>query len=235
LSSWRAAVRAAFVDPVPRDHTEPDARVRRRRMIAVGTLVLGAGALGWSLSIRPGDSLFYVATLAAAVVWIVGGLVSGPLHLGRTPARGELRRPVVFPIATGLALGAVFVLGALIVEQVPPLRDAVNGVLDHARFGSIVVITAVTLLNGVAEEVYFRGALYAAVGRRHPVAITTVIYTLVTLATANVMLVFAAAVVGTVVGLQRRASGGILGPILTHVTWSAVMLFALPPIVGAPV
>jgi len=42
------------------------------------------------------------------------------------------------------------------------------------------------------------------------------------------MLVFAAVTLGFVLALQRRASGGILGPVLTHVTWSLVMLFALP-------
>ena len=53
-------------------------------------------------------------------------------------------------------------------------------------------------------------------------------YTLATLATGNVMLSFAAVLLGMVVGLQRRASGGILAPILTHCTWSLTMLFALP-------
>ena len=51
---------------------------------------------------------------------------------------------------------------------------------------------------------------------------------LVTVATGNPMLVFAALTLGTVLALQRRASGGILAPMLTHVTWSAIMLFALP-------
>jgi uncharacterized protein len=44
------------------------------------------------------------------------------------------------------------------------------------------------------------------------------------------MLVFAALTLGLVLGLQRRASGGILAPILTHVTWSTTMLYALPPL-----
>ena len=46
----------------------------------------------------------------------------------------------------------------------------------------------------------------------------------------NPMLVLAAAILGAVVGLQRRAGGGILAPILTHITWSMSMLFLLPPI-----
>jgi hypothetical protein len=36
-----------------------------------------------------------------------------------------------------------------------------------------------------------------------------------------------------VLGLQRRASGGILAPVITHVTWSTLMLFTLPPLLGA--
>ena len=57
-------------------------------------------------------------------------------------------------------------------------------------------------------------------------------YTVATAATGNVMLAFAALLLGVVVGLQRRASGGILAPILTHCAWSLTMLFALPPLFG---
>ena len=87
------------------------------------------------------------------------------------------------------------------------------------------------MVNGVAEELFFRGAAYAAV-TRFPVVVTTVAYTLATLATGNVMLTFAAALLGVVVGLERRASGGILAPVITHVTWSTMMLFLLPPLFG---
>ena len=61
---------------------------------------------------------------------------------------------------------------------------------------------------------------------------TTLAYAVATLATGNVMLGFAAVVLGVVVGLQRRASGGIFAPILTHITWSLSMLFALPVLFG---
>ena len=88
----------------------------------------------------------------------------------------------------------------------------------------------ITLVNGIAEELFFRGALFAAIGVRHPVLISTVIYTLATVAGGNPVLVFAAAVLGAVVGLQRRAGGGVLAPILTHITWSSAMLFVLPPL-----
>jgi membrane protease YdiL (CAAX protease family) len=128
-------------------------------------------------------------------------------------------------------LGAVFVAGSLVVRELPPLRELVNDVLAHARYGAIVPIVAVTLLNGVAEEVFFRGALFAAIGRRYAVLVSTVIYAAATVATGNLMLVFAAFLLGLVLGLQRRASGGILAPILTHITWSTAMVFALPALI----
>ena len=57
---------------------------------------------------------------------------------------------------------------------------------------------------------------------------TTLAYAVATAATGNVMLSFAAVLLGLVCGLERRASGGILGPILTHCTWSLTMLLVLP-------
>src|SRR4051812_16616468 len=106
LTELRAFLRAALVDPVPRDHSEPDATFRRRRVVAVVTLLVGAGVLTWALRIEPGDSLFYVATLALAAVWVLGALLSGPLHLGRARTRsGELSgRAVVQSLALGVLL-----------------------------------------------------------------------------------------------------------------------------------
>ena len=103
--------------------------------------------------------------------------------------------------------------------------------LEHANQGAPLILLLVTVVNGIAEELFFRGAMYAAT-TRYPVPVTTLAYTIATLATGNVMLGFAAVLLGLVVGLQRRASGGILGPILTHCTWSLSMLFLLPLIFG---
>ena len=227
-----AALAPALIDKVERDHSQPDSEFARRRVVAAVVLVVGAVLLGISLGIEPGDPAFYPLTLMVAATWAVGALASGPLHLGRIPFRGSLRRPVLTPIVLGLLAGAVFVVGALVVRQIPPLAGYVDDVLAYADEGYLPLIALVALVNGVAEEVFFRGGLFAAIGRRHPVLISTVVYAAATLATGNPMLVFAALVLGTVFGLQRRASGGVLGPILTHITWSSIMLFVLPPLFG---
>jgi uncharacterized protein len=54
----------------------------------------------------------------------------------------------------------------------------------------------------------------------------------VTVATGNAMLVFAGVLMGTLFGLQRRASGGILASMITHLVWSTVMILALPPLLA---
>lgn len=218
---------------VPRNHRQSSQLLRRRQITAVTVVVVGAIVLGVSLRIEPGSVWFYPSSLLLAAVWAVGALASGPLYLGRiVDVRGETpRRPIVQPIAIGLAMGTVFALGALIVRQIEPLADQVGGVLQFAIAGSLPILAVITLVNGIAEELFFRGAAYAAI-TRHPVVWTTVAYTVATAATGNLMLSFAAALLGVVVGLQRRASGGILAPILTHCTWSMMMLFVLPPIFG---
>ncbi|MET0196674.1 MULTISPECIES: CPBP family intramembrane glutamic endopeptidase [Nocardiaceae] len=234
MATWQTTVvdvmKSALVDKVDRDHRQSDRAFLRRRIVVGITLVVGAVLLGVSLSVSPGDNAFYPLTIALAATWIIGGFVSGPLHLGRITFNGSMRRPIITPILIGLAAGGVFVVGGLVVRQIPPLADFVANVLAHATMGSMGLIVFITLLNGVAEEIFFRGALFAAIGRRKPVLISTLVYTVVTLASGNPMLAFAAITLGFVLALQRRSSGGILAPMLTHVAWSTVMVFALPPL-----
>jgi membrane protease YdiL (CAAX protease family) len=221
----------ALWEQVPRDHRESPRALRRRQVVTAVFVVIGAAVLAFSLRLDPGSTWFYPATFGLAAVWIVGAVASGPLHLGRIAVRDVQVRPVLPPLLIGLALAGVFTAGALIVRQIGPLAEQVSKVLGFATEGSLPVLIVVTAVNGIAEELFFRGAVYAAITRR-PVPWTTLAYTVATLATGNVMLAFAAIILGVLVGLQRRASGGILGPMITHVTWSLSMLFILPAVFG---
>lgn len=235
----RRWVRRSLWDVVPRDHRQSDAALRRRQLVTVGFVVLGAVVLGFSLRIEPGSVWFYPATFVLAGVWAIGAFASGPLHLGRIGAwrqrdgEGERRfvRPVLPPILLGLGLAGVFVVGGLVVREIAWLERQVRSVVDFADQGSLPILIVVTAVNGVAEELFFRGAVYAALPR-HPVVWTSVAYVIATLATGNVMLAFAAILLGVVVGFERRASGGVLAPILTHCAWSLSMLLALPLLFG---
>ena len=108
-----------------------------------------------------------------AGVWAAGAFLSGRLHLGRIAGEGEVFiRPILAPIMLGLLMVGVFVLGALVVREIDPLADYVSSVLEYADQGSLTLLAAITFVNGIAEELFFRGAMYAAIPR-HPVLWTT--------------------------------------------------------------
>jgi membrane protease YdiL (CAAX protease family) len=46
------------------------------------------------------------------------------------------------------------------------------------------------------------------------------------------MLAFAGIVLGGVCAIERRITGGVLAPMLTHFFWGLVMVLALPPVFG---
>lgn len=220
---------AWLIDPVPRDHRESDRAFRRRRRVTAGVSVIGAGLLGVSLSQKPNSREFYGLTMAVAGTWVAGGIASGPLHLGwmRSP-RAVLHRPVVTPVVTGVGVFGLFYSAALVARRIPVLNDAVTRVLRYARQGNPALVATTTLTNGMAEEVFFRGALYAAAGTTHPVLKSTAVYALATTATRNPALVLASVVMGVLFGWQRKITGGIQAPVLTHLVWSTLMLRFLP-------
>lgn len=224
-----------LTEKVPRDHWESDRVFRHRRRVTAGTLVTGAGLLGASLSTKPDSKAFYGLTFGVAATWVAGGLASGPLHLGyQEDGRRQLERPVLMPVALGAGAFGLFYLAALVAREIPVLDRALAEILTFADEGSFPLVLATTLANGAAEEVFFRGALYASAGLVDPVAKTTAVYTLTTVATRNPALVLAASVMGALFAVQRRATGGIQASLLTHLTWSTLMARYLPPLFTGP-
>ena len=236
---WRRSLPGPFPrslrHTVPRDHHETDEAQARRRRIVTGVGITGATLLGLSLSSKPGTRRFYVLTFAVAATWIGGALGSGPLHLGQAQRRDQsLHRPLVTPVVTGVGAFCVFYGAARACRHVPPAERALTRVLRLADRGSTPLVFLTTAANGVAEELFFRGALYAAVGARHPVSKSTAAYALATASTRNPALVLASLVMGLLFGWQRRASGGVGASALTHLTWSLLMVRYLPPLFRGP-
>jgi membrane protease YdiL (CAAX protease family) len=229
-TSALAEIRRGIVN-VAVPHHEPPSTVRRRRIVVSIVLVLGAAVLGFALRRHPGEASFYWLSLALAVVWATGSFVSGPLHLGGVCWRGRNQRPVISGTVIGLLLGGVFVVGGLIAREIQPIAHLITQVLRYTD-QSWRLTLAIALVAAVAEELFYRGAFYTALGRHHPVLISTIVYVIATLGSGNPMLGFAAIFLGTVCALERRATGGVLAPILTHFVWSLVVLLALPPLFG---
>jgi membrane protease YdiL (CAAX protease family) len=225
-------IASGVLHKVPRDHVESDDAFRRRQRVVAATGVVGSVVLNRTFKQRPDSRAFYLHTAAAAATWVAGGLSSGRLHLGRQQVRRELTRPVLAPAATGAAAFAGLYAAGVVAKRIPFLEGHVQRVLTFAEQGDLLPVYVTTLGNGLAEEVFFRGAVYAAVPEPHQVAVTTAAYTLATVQTKNPALVLAAAAMGTLFALQRRASGGIQAPMITHVTWSALVLRFLPPLFG---
>jgi membrane protease YdiL (CAAX protease family) len=207
-----------------------DRALRRRRTVVAYTAATGVGLLGASLSTEPDSPQFYALTLGAASAWAVGGLSSGTIHRGAVSVDAKARAPVGVPILVGAGAFAAFYGVALVARHIPVLDEALTSVLQYAHQGSDGLVLLTTLANGAAEEVFFRGALYDAAGTDHPVALSTAGYLLATTATRNPALVLASAAMGTVFAWQRRATGGIQAPLITHLTWSTLMLKYLPPL-----
>ena len=204
----------------------PAARRRRRVVVAV-TLVVGTVLLAATLRVPRGSLWFTVLGLLVAATWTVGSFVSGPIPF-QPDRKVTWSTTVIGPVVAGVAAFVVFLAAYLVARHLPLVGAALDGVLATADAGSITVVLLVALLNGAGEELFFRGALHAALEPHRPAIATTIVYVVATAATGNVALVIAAVVMGTLFSVERLSTRGVLAPMLTHLTWTTLMVLALP-------
>ena len=199
---------------------------RRRSLTVVVTLVVGSVLLAATLRAPSGSTSFFVIGFFVAGTWIAGSLISGPLPLE------AIRSSRMGLVLRGLALGGLaflaFLMAYLLGRHLPLVSSALHAVLTKADAGPVALVLAVALLNGLGEELFFRGALFDVFGSRNPVACSLVVYVAVTATTGNVALIVAAIVMGIIFTLQRARSGGILASMTTHLCWSTLMVLAFP-------
>ena len=105
---------------------------------------------------------------------------------------------------------------ALVARRVPSCTTPSPPCFGTPTTATRPSVLATTLVNGVAEEVFFRGALYGTLTDSIRCRASTAVYALVTCVTRNPALVLASLVMGTLFGWQREATGGIRAPVLTH-------------------
>ena len=215
-----------FIPAIEPPTVDAPAARRRRRVVTAGAIVVGTALLAATLRVSPGSTGFTVLGVLVAATWTVGALASGPIPL--QPDRDLAWRAFVGPFAVGVAAFGAFVAVYLVARNLPLVGPALDGVLDTADAGPTAIVLFVALVNGAGEELFFRGALHAALEPHRPAIATTIVYVVVTAATGNVALVIAAAVMGTLFSLERLFTRGVLAPVVTHLTWSTLMILALP-------
>jgi uncharacterized protein len=201
-------------------------------VIWLGATGLGASALlRLSFSSREGSSHFYLLTAGLAGTLTTGALGAGPVRWFGEDFRGRpasaVRDLVGVPALVGAATFAGFYAAARVVRRHPPLRQAIASVFRYADRGSTPLVVLIAASGGVAEELFYRGALWR--GQR-PLQSSTLAYATSTAAAGNPALVLAGVVTSVIFGWQRAVSGGVLAPAVAHVTWSVLMLRHVPPL-----
>jgi uncharacterized protein len=202
----------------------------------LGAAGLGAAALlKSSFAAEAGSARFYLLTTSLAGTWTSGALGAGPIpwrgDAARTRPGGTARALIVVPVVTGAATFAVFYGAARVARRHRTLRRAIASVLRYAEAGSTPLVVLIASGSAVAEELFFRGALWSG---SHPLRTTTLAYAASTAPTGNPALILAGLITSVVFGWQRDATGGVLAPALTHITWSVLMLRYLPPLFRDP-
>lgn len=193
----------------------------RRRLVCAVTWPAGTILLRSAIGAEPGSAEFIRRSFGVAALWTVGSRASGPITAGRSGGCG--------PVVLGSGSFAVFAGGALVVRRIPILSTAIAKIVANAQHGSLPRVALATLAVGAGEELFFRGAVYAATDGYRPVAVSTAVYTATNAATGNPALGLASVLLGTLWGQQRRSTGGVRAPTVTHLSWSALMLWLLPP------
>jgi uncharacterized protein len=198
---------------------------RRDQMVVVIAIVIGASLIAATLRVPRNGTAFYACGFAAAAVWIGAAWLCRPIHWIDS---GEASRDLAIGVAVGGAMFGVFVLGAEIGRHISLLAGPIDSVLRKADGGSTAFVITLALVSGVAEELFFRGALLAVLPARHAAVVAVVVYVAVTAAAGNTALTIAAIVMGAVFAVERAVTGALAASITTHVVWSTLMILALP-------
>ncbi len=194
-----------------------------KTLLATG--LAAAVLLRASFAAKAGSTRFYLLTTGLAGVWTGGALTAGPI-----PWRDKTRKSmdlIVVPALTGAATFAVFYGAARVARHHRALSRAIASVLHYADAGSTPLVVLIASGSGVAEELFFRGALWTG---PNPLRNSTLAYAASTAATGSPVLVLAGLITSVVFGWQRQVTGGVLAPAVTHVTWSVLMLRYLTPL-----
>ncbi len=161
--------------------------------------------------------IFYLVLGLAAIVWLGSRRGRIPLSLFVDPATWWL--DLALGLATGAALLAAWAAGARWLPAARQLEDHIGGLLGPLGRDEVI---ALAVLSGVAEELFFRGAVQGAWGWGWATALFAVLHTGPGLA-FRAWTAFAA-LAGAGFGGLVVWRGTLLAPIVAHILVNAVNL-----------
>lgn len=185
-------------------------------------MIVGAVVTERAYDVPAGSLRFVRLTYVLAAVLVGGAVLSGGVPKDSRDGRHAILLPVLRAVATYVC----FVILGWLSHLLPPLRHGQLSLLhrvDAYRFSTIALAVCVL---AVAEEVFYRGAVWE--GSRAPLLTATVAHAITTLPAGNVALTVTAVVLGFVLGHERRRTGGWWAPALTHVLWVLLVIAWLP-------
>ena len=213
-------------------HPTPQSARRGMLWRIIIPALLGAAGLFISAQAPAGSVQFYLATFFTAAIWLGSWLLWG----NRQCFSGHAPRELTRGAAIGIALIALFILGALIVRHIPMLAGPVSDLLDNMRHGSVPITLATLVINGVGEELFFRDVarrqLADVLSPTPAILAQLALYIAVTAAMGIPLLLVASVLIGGIAALEARRADSLISATTLHLVWSTGMAFLLPVVIG---
>lgn len=219
-------------DAAPLLSTREGDTTRRARGGRRLLLLLAGLVLVWTLLMRQfgGADVYGVmgpyALTVVATVWLLRGR---KLHDWFAPTR--------LAIVSGLLVGVVMTLATypafrLAVLWMPWLDAQVQGLYSASRTTTLPAAMAWVSVIIVAEELLWRGLLLEVLDRRVPrgldVLLSVLTYSLAQLGSGSWVVFALAAVCGSLWSVQRRLTGSLLSPLISHMIWTQTVILLWP-------
>jgi membrane protease YdiL (CAAX protease family) len=195
-------------------------------------VLLGFLTLVWFLLTQrfgSGDIYAVIGPYACAVSILLIGL--------QPRAVADWLKPRWRAIGIGLGVGVAmtvltYPVFRLAVSVVPSLDGHVQSLYSGARSTTLPKALAWVVSVILAEELLFRGALPDALSRhvaeRSAYAISLVAYALAQLGTGSLIVASMAVVCGCIWTVERRLTGSLLAPLISHLLWTPCVILLYP-------
>jgi membrane protease YdiL (CAAX protease family) len=206
---------------------------------SLGTTVAFVLLISVNALLAPPKSAHLLSSFACQVLAMLPGLVLIPrLHASRARLQDvfALRstHPAFYPLAAMLGLVVQVPANALfqVIDRFYPsgmdLDEALVDDLRGGPFRKLALVLVIAVLGPLVEELFYRGALFSPMRRRHGViGVVAVTSALFALAHVQWQMLLPIGIVGIALGVLRSESGSLWPSALMHGIFNGLTLISL--------